>query len=75
MNPKPMQPADAKDRTDSDACSAKIDPKAPAGSRNSLGAESDCGGRPTTDDSVVEAKDEMGPGVPPPGERPRDARR
>jgi len=46
-----------------EACSAEIDRNAPAGSRNSLGAKSDCGGRPATDDSVVEAKDEMGPGV------------
>jgi len=47
--------------TDSD--SRKIDPSAPAGSKNSLGAESDRGGRPSTDDEVVEAMDEMGPGV------------
>lgn len=42
-------------------CSGRIDRTAPAGSPNSLGAESDCNGRPTTDDSVVEAKDEMPP--------------
>ena len=41
----------------------KIDGNAPAGSENSLGAESVRDGRPTTDDSVVEAIDEMGPGV------------
>ncbi len=41
----------------------KIDPTAPAGSENSLGAESVRDGRPTTNDSVVEAIDEMGPGV------------
>src|ERR1700727_1424510 len=41
----------------------KIDPTAPAGSENSLGAESIRDGRPATDDSVVEAIDEMGPGV------------
>ncbi len=40
-----------------------IDPSAPAGSENSLGAESVRDGRPSTDDSVVEAIDEMGPGV------------
>src|ERR1700684_2086056 len=41
----------------------KIDRNAPAGSENSLGAESIRDGRPATDDSVVEAIDEMGPGV------------
>ena len=44
--------------------SRKIDPSALAGSRNSLGAESVRDGRPATDDEVVEAIDEMGPGVP-----------
>ena len=44
-----------------DACAGEIDPNAPAGSRNSLGAKSDCNGRPTSDDSVVEAMDEQGP--------------
>jgi len=48
--------------TDSD--SRKIDPSAPAGASNSLGAESDRDGRPSTDDEVVEAIDEMGAGVP-----------
>jgi hypothetical protein len=42
-----------------------IDPNAPAGSPNSLGAESVRDGRPSTDDSVVEAMDEEGPAVPP----------
>jgi hypothetical protein len=42
----------------------KIDLTAPAGSVNSLGAESVRDGRPTTDDSVVEAIDEEGPGIP-----------
>jgi hypothetical protein len=41
----------------------KIDRNAPAGSPNSLGAESVRDGRPSTDDSVVEAIDEEG--VPP----------
>ena len=36
----------------------KIDRKAPAGSENSLGAQSVRDGRPATDDSVVEAMDE-----------------
>ncbi len=38
---------------------------APAGSENSLGAESVRDGRPSTDDSVVEAMDEEGPGIDP----------
>ena|SRR5580704_15017396 len=41
----------------------KIDRNAPAGSENSLGAESVRAGRPSTDDSTVEAIDEMGPGI------------
>jgi hypothetical protein len=40
-----------------------IDINAPAGSKNSLGAESVRDGRPSTDDSVVEAMDEEGPGI------------
>jgi hypothetical protein len=43
--------------------SQEIDLSAPAGSKNSLGAESVRDGRPATDDEVVEAMDEMGPGV------------
>jgi hypothetical protein len=39
----------------------KIDRTAPAGSENSLGAESVRDGRPSTDDEVVEAKDEASP--------------
>jgi hypothetical protein len=42
---------------------SKIDRTAPAGSKNSLGAESVRDGRPATDDSVEEAIDEMGPGI------------
>jgi len=42
-----------------------IDPNAPAGSPDSLGAESVRDGRPSTDDTVVEAMDEEGPAVPP----------
>lgn len=41
----------------------KIDRTAPAGSKNSLGAESVRDGRPSTDDSTVEAIDEEGPGL------------
>ena len=44
----------------------KIDRTAPAGSENSLGAESVRDGRPATDDDVVEAMDEEGPGISPP---------
>jgi hypothetical protein len=40
----------------------KIDREAPAGGEESLGAESVRDGRPATDDSIVEAKDEEGPG-------------
>lgn len=40
----------------------KIDRSAPAGSENSLGAQSIRDGRPSTDDTVVEAIDELGPG-------------
>jgi hypothetical protein len=41
-----------------------IDRNAPAGSENSLGAQSVRDGRPATKDDVVEAKDEMGPDTP-----------
>lgn len=43
----------------------KIDRNAPAGSENSLGAQSVRDGRPATDDSVVEAMDEEDPGISP----------
>jgi hypothetical protein len=39
----------------------KIDRSAPAGTPTSLGAESVRDGRPSTDDSVVEAMDEEAP--------------
>jgi hypothetical protein len=42
----------------------KIDPTAPAGSKNSLGEQSIRDGRPTTDDSTVEAMDEETPATP-----------
>jgi hypothetical protein len=42
---------------------SKIDPKAPAGDENSLGAESIRDGRPATDDSTVEAMDEESPDI------------
>jgi hypothetical protein len=44
----------------------KIDRNAPAGTENSLGAQSIRDGRPATDDSIVEAIDEVGPGALPP---------
>ena len=44
----------------------EIDPNAPAGTANSVGAESVRDGRPSTDASTVEAIDEAGPGVTPP---------
>lgn len=47
-----------------------IDPNAPAGSPSSLGAESVRDGRPSTDDTVVEAMDEEGPAVPPEPDNP-----
>jgi len=50
-------------KTTPNPTSPKIDPTAPAGTKNSLGAESVRDGRPATDDEVVEAMDEMGPGV------------
>ena len=45
--------------------SKEIDRNAPAGSENSLGAQSVRDGRPATDDSVVEAMDEQDPAIPP----------
>ena len=42
------------------------DPNALAGSPNSLGEESRRDGRPSTDDTVVEAIDEEGPEIPRP---------
>ena len=41
----------------------KVDRNAPAGSEDSLGAESVRDGRPSTDDSVVEAMDEESPSL------------
>jgi hypothetical protein len=53
----------ASKKTPPESDPTKIDRNAPAGSPNSLGAESVRDGRPDTDDSVEEAKDEMGPGM------------
>jgi hypothetical protein len=52
-----------KEKPESESQNKKIDRTAPAGSENSLGAESIRDGRPDTDDSVVEAIDEEGPGI------------
>lgn len=52
--------------TESGPHSGKIDRTAPAGSENSLGAESIRDGRPNSDDSTVEAIDEEDPGIPAP---------
>lgn len=66
MTPTSHQPADKKTSNEADSCSTPINPNAPAGSPGSLGSKSDCNGRPSSDDSVVEAKDEMGPELTPP---------
>ncbi len=54
-----MKPAESK------AEPVTIDRNAPAGSKNSLGAQSVRDGRPSTEDEVVEAMDEVGPGITP----------
>jgi hypothetical protein len=46
-----------------------IDRTAPAGSENSLGAQSVRDGRPATDDSVIEAMDEEATTAPFPAEK------
>ena len=63
----PRRTGDDATTTESNPSSTKIDLNAPAGSKNSLGAESVRDGRPSTDSDVVEAIDEEGPGmsVPP----------
>jgi hypothetical protein len=50
-------------RTPPESDPSKVDRNAPAGSEDSLGAESVRDGRPSTDDSVVEAMDEESPGL------------
>ena len=50
-------------RTPPESDPTKVDRNAPAGSDDSLGAESVREGRPSTDDSVVEAMDEESPGL------------
>lgn len=63
VNPNAAETAESNPRH------SKIDPTAPAGSKNSLGEESIRDGRPTTDDSVVEAMDEETPVTPAPPSR------
>jgi hypothetical protein len=48
-------------RTPPESDPTKIDRNSPAGTPDSLGAESVRDGRPSTDDSVVEAMDEEAP--------------
>jgi hypothetical protein len=72
QNPAKPQPSS---RTTADTCSTNTDPSAPAGSPNSLGAKSDCNGRPSTGDSVTEAIDEQGPAIVPSPARSGDIRR
>jgi hypothetical protein len=55
---------DASKTAESNPRSSKIDPAAPAGSKNSLGEESIRDGRPATDGSTVEAIDEETPATP-----------
>jgi hypothetical protein len=52
-----------KKKTPPESDPTKIDRNAPAGSENSLGEESIRDGRPSTDDSVVEAIDEETPSL------------
>ena len=59
MPAKPQNPP-----ADSEPRNIKIDPNALAGTKNSLGQESVRDGRPTTDDSIVEAMDEETPVTP-----------
>jgi hypothetical protein len=58
------QPTVMSRKTPPESDPTKIDRNAPAGSSTSVGAESVRDGRPSTDDSVVEAMDEEG--EPPP---------
>jgi hypothetical protein len=58
-----MAPDQKNDQGKKDQQQHKIDRTAPAGSENSLGAQSIRDGRPATDDSTVEAIDEMEPGT------------
>jgi hypothetical protein len=55
------QPTVISPKTAPESDPTKIDRNAPAGTPSSLGAESVRDGRPSTDDSVVEAMDEEAP--------------
>lgn len=55
--------ANVSKKTPPESDPTKIDRNAPAGTENSLGAESVRDGRPSTDDDVVEAIDEETPGL------------
>jgi hypothetical protein len=55
------EPMAASKKTPPESNPNKIDRNAPAGTSTSLGAESVRNGRPSTDDSVVEAMDEEFP--------------
>jgi hypothetical protein len=57
------QETNPKKTTPPESDPAKVDRNAPAGSESSLGAESIRDGRPSTDDSVIEAMDEETPGL------------
>lgn len=57
------------DTTDKPLDSGKVDPRAPAGSPNSLGEESIRDGRPATDDQIIEAIDEEDPATVEPSSR------
>jgi hypothetical protein len=59
----------AKKIAERDTRSGKIDLSAPAGSKKALGEESIRDGRPSTDDTVVEAIDEETPVTPAPPSR------
>lgn len=63
----PQKPG--KNATTPEAHVNTIDRTAPAGSENSLGAQSVRDGRPATDDSVVEAMDEEATAAPLPAEK------
>ncbi len=58
-----IQETNPKKNTPPESDPTKIDRNASAGSESSLGAESIRDGRPSTDDSVVEAMDEETPGL------------
>ncbi len=64
ISEKTSKHVDANSNPTSSTESHPIDRDAPAGTENSLGAESVRDGRPSTKDNVVEAKDEMPPGTP-----------